>query len=154
MKINLKTANDLIRRYRQARAVLEETDQKEKELSEQVLRDGDFRNEDTGDRITDYQTAYMMSEASFDRFLRERYELECAAGIMDPDGYEYAATRQPAAAVKRAEDDMIAYMIDTMPDIYAKEAAILRRGVRDYRMRQHFIDITLKLNVPANRITV
>ena len=152
MKINMRTANDLIGKYRAAKAELERIDRIEKDLSTQVLQAGDYRNEDTGEQITDEQITYMMSEADHARFLRARYELECNAWIMDPDGYEYSATRMPAAALKRAEDDMIAYMIDTIPSMYGKEADVLRRVTRDYKWRQQFIDITLKLNVPANRV--
>ena len=153
MKFNLRTANDLIRKYRLAAAEMERIDRIEKDLSAQALNAGDYRNEDTGERITDEQVTYMMNESDFDRYLRARYDLECAAWIMDPDGYEYSATRMPATALKRAEDDMIAYMIDTMPAVYGKEADTLRRVTRDYKWRRQFIDITLRLNVPANRIS-
>lgn len=154
MKINMNTANELIRRYRLAKAELEKIDRIEKELTVKALHAGDYRNEDTGERITDPQITYMMSEADYDRFLRARYELECNAWIMDPDGYEYSATRMPAEALKRAEDDMIAYMIDTIPAVYGKEADTLRSVTRNYKWRTQFIDITLRLNVPANRVDV
>jgi len=155
MKINLNTANELIRRYRQARANLERVEAIERKLAQQALLEGDYRNEDTGARITDYQAAYMMSEADFDHFLRARYELECASWIADQDGYEYSATREPAEALKRAENDMIAYMLETMPDVYARERETLNRGVaHDYAIRQRFVALTLTLNVPANRKAV
>lgn len=64
-----------------ARAKWETVDSIDRETKVEILRERDFRNEDTSERITEPSGDFLMSEADFESYCKLAYSRNCEKGL-------------------------------------------------------------------------
>ena len=103
-----------------ARAKWETVDSIDRETREEILREHDFRSEDTKERITERNSDFLMSEADFASYCKLAYSRNCEKGL-DSGGWELNFW-PIKKAVYEAEDALIDAIAADIPQHYTPEA--------------------------------
>lgn len=147
-----KAILDTLKEYRMVKTWLENDERIERELETVLLRDGNYTDEDSGEKITDPDQSYTMSNDQYNEFLKLRYEHEQKLHIADPRGWQYGATQRDAERLHGIETWLIETALDVVERTNPSEAATLRAGYsRNYLIRQKVLAQALKLFDSAHK---
>ena len=152
MQYTYKEIMQAVREYRLVKAFRDNDDRIETELSAVLLRNGNYTDEDTGEKITSPELAYTMSETQYNAFLQERYEHEKKLHIADPRGWQHCAPQRHAERLHQIETKLIDMVLSVLDRTNPVEADALREGcIRNYSTRQKVIEQALKMFDAARR---
>lgn len=96
------------------------------------------------ERILDPFKDFLMSDEDFIKYLDMCFEEYKKAGIADSRGKEYLPETEPLARCIKAEDSLILYSIDILPDGILQKA-VLRKNIHNPKYRETMLDLILRL---------
>lgn len=120
-----------------ARAKYQAADETDRETKKEILAANDFREEESGKRITEYKTDFLMSEADFQRYCELVYRRNLQKGL---DSGGAGLTFWPLQqAVYAAEDAYIDTVISDLPQYTPKMISSVKK---DLKLRAKFLQIS------------
>lgn len=122
------------------RALCETVDRINEETKREVLSDGDFREEETGTRITKTTADFLMDAASFETYCKQVYAANLSKGLDSGDWetnfYSYRE------AVINAENELI----DLIPACIPQVDAETHKRMREYPHREKALALIMRVD--------
>lgn len=146
-----KLLSRLKKNYLAAKALEDTIREQAEEIGQKILndneffRDDEFREEGNGNRITRTTHDFLMSDEDFERYTKMRYAEYVKAGIADPRGWEWIPGAEEEKIRREAEQMLVDFALDIMPEGLAHEREVLRRHNKDYKIREQILDSILRL---------
>lgn len=142
-----KLLSKLKKNYLTAKALEETIHEQAEQIAQTILNDNEFFKEDEfGDnRITRPAHDFLMSDDDFERYTKMRYAEYVKTGIADPRGWEWIPGAEEAELRREAEQMLVDFALDIMPEGLATQREILRKHSTDCKIREQILDSILRL---------
>lgn len=139
MKKRLET---LQMNYILAKAENETVKEIDKESREKILAEHAFYDTKTDKRITNPDHAYCMGDTEFEEYCKLAHEERTRRGLNIPD-WNTTADYKTRKALKKAEDDLIRFSIDIVPE--GLKSNIADAG-KHWKYRYEVVELIMRLD--------
>ena len=143
-----KLLRKLKKNYFTAKAMEEIIKEQAEQIAQTILDENEFYAckdwRDHG-RITRPMHDYLMSDEDFERYTKMRYAEYIKVGIADARGWEWCPEAEAMELKKEAEQMLVNFALDIMPDSLSAQRDILRKHSTDYKIREQILDNILRL---------
>lgn len=143
---NAQKVKALQKAYAQAKAENERVKQLTNTIKDKILKDNVFVSADNdpvepGERITNHNGDFTMSETEFERYCKLVHTEQIKAGLDVPD-WNTTEDWKTRPALRKAEDDLIDYGLSRIQ----VEESTKNKMKREYDIRQKMIDLAMRLD--------
>ena len=142
--------------YMATLAVYESRKKLVEQIKSRTLAENNYKEEETGERITNHQSDFMMNESDFKEYCQQNYRYLLDEGIVDVPDAETTADYKQWHELRLAEKKLFDTFISISPQAQAETLQLARTHWKQ-EIKQQAIAIMLKLDartIPAGLLKI